>query len=207
MLLRALVVLLLALGLALPSSVEAKRKIRRRPPASQAVRVDPGPTEGDTADGDDAPPPSTASGGPVLSSAYSGVRPGKSGQLPGAPKAGGAPFLTWSGFMMTEAGSRVFLQLTQQVQYTVAQSPKELALTLKGCRIHKRNNARPVNTRFFATPVAKVQARQRGRDVVVTIGLRKPVSVQPRLETGEGGYQFLMLDFPAEAAPASQAAE
>jgi len=205
--LRRLVVPLVVLGLALPSYVDAKRKVRRRPPASQAVRVDPGPAERDAADGDDVPHPSAPGGGPVLGMSYAGVRPGKGGQLPGAPKAGGAPFLTFTGFMMTEAGSRVFLQLTQQVQYTVSQSPREITLTLKGCRIHKRNNARPVNTRFFATPVAKVQAKQRGHDVAVTIGLRKSVSVQPRFEAGEAGYQFLMLDFPAEAAPAPPAAD
>ncbi|HEY3354605.1 MAG TPA: AMIN domain-containing protein [Polyangia bacterium] len=204
MLIRALVVLVTALALVLPSAAEAKRKIRRRPPATQPARALAQVPAGDTADGDDVPPPSAGAAAIHVAGKYQGVRPGQVGVAPRAPKAGGAPFLTWSGFMMTEAGSRVFLQLTQQVEYSVAQSGRELVITLKGCRIHRRNNARPVNTRFFATPVAGVQARQHGRDVKVRIGLRKSAPAQPRFEAGEAGYQFLMLDFPPEGGPASQ---
>jgi hypothetical protein len=206
MLFRALVVLVTALALVLPTAAQAKRKVRRRPPATRPAAAVAQPAN-DTADGDDVPPPSEGARAPALAGTYKGVRPGQVGVPPHAPKAGGAPLLTWSGFMMTDGGSRVFLQVTQQVEYAVAQGGKEIVITLKGCRIHRRNNARPVNTRFFATPVASVQARQHGRDVKVRIGLRKAVQVQPRFETGEAGYQFLMVDFPGEGHPASQRAE
>jgi len=101
--------------------------------------------------------------------------------------------------MMTSHGSRVFLQFTQAVQYTVAETPREVVVTIKRARIYKRNNARPVNTRYFATPVLKVQARQRGKDIKVRIALRKAAKPEAKLEAAEGGYQFLMLDFPPAA--------
>jgi hypothetical protein len=160
------------------------------------------------ADGDDVPPPTTAARLVVgTPGEYQGVRPGKIVLPPNPPKATGVPYLTWSGFMMTDHGSRVFLQFTQPVQYTVTDGVKEVVVTVKGARIHKRNNGRMVNTRYFATPVAKVQARQHGKDVRVSILLRKAAKAEHKLEAGEQGYQFLMLDFPPGEAPASQPAE
>jgi hypothetical protein len=205
--LRSLIVLATVLALALPSTAQAKRKKRRAVPATQAAglvvrapALDAAGAESGTVP--DAAPPEELK----LAGSYSGVRPGKVALPPHPPPAAGPPMLTWSGFMMTEGGSRVFLQMTREVPYTVSQSTRELTVMLRGCRIHRRNNARPVNTSFFATPVAKVQARQQGQDVKVVIGLRKPVQVQPRLEAGEAGYQFLMFDFPAEAGAASRPA-
>lgn len=210
--LRSVVVILAALMLAVPSAAEKKRKGKRRAPvpAAAAAPAPQPPTDNQPSDGDDVPPPAdSAVRPPALAGEYQGVRPGKVPLPPHPPKPGGPPQLTWSGFMLTESGSRVFLQLTQEVPYTVAHSAREIVVTLKGCRIHRRNNARPVSTRFFATPVAKVQARRHGQDTRVVIGLRQPVQTQPRVEAGEGGYQFLMLDFPRaeEPAPASQPLE
>ncbi|MBI5478224.1 MAG: hypothetical protein HY906_05170 [Deltaproteobacteria bacterium] len=174
------------------------RRIRRAglKAAPGPVVVRGGPAH-NPADGDDVPPPEA---GPRLvvgtPGEYHGVRPGKVALPPNPPKATGRPFLTWSGFMMTDHGSRVFLQFTQAVQYTVSDGAREVVVTVKGARIHKRNNGRMVNTRYFATPVARVQAKQQGKDVRVTITLRKAARAEHKLEAGEQGYQFLMLDFP-----------
>jgi hypothetical protein len=190
-------------------AVKGERRIRRARrartyPASAPLVVRGGPDH-NPADGDDVPPPEA---GPKLvvgtPGEYHGVRPGKVALPPSAPKATGTPYLTWSGFMMTDHGSRVFLQFTQAVQYSVADGAKEVVVTVKGARIHKRNNGRMVNTRYFATPVAKVQAKQHGKDVRVSILLRKAAKAEHKLEAGEQGYQFLMLDFPPTGeAPAS----
>jgi hypothetical protein len=242
MLLRALLVLVVALAVELPAEAQTppaepppaqvdrpaskrvgkrkavrgerrERRIRRGRrgglhPASAPLVVRGGPAN-DPADGDDVPPPAA---GPRLvvgtPGEYHGVRPGKVALPPNPPKATGQPFLTWSGFMMTDHGSRVFLQFTQTVQYVVTESAKEVVVTVKGARIHKRNNGRMVNTRYFATPVARVQAKQHGKDVRVTILLRKAAKPEHRLEAGEQGFQFLMLDFPPTGeAPASQPLE
>jgi hypothetical protein len=194
---------------ALRGEKREKRARRIRRAAAGAPLVVRNAPANNPADGDDVPPPETAA--PLVVGApgeYKGVRPGKVALPPNPPKATGQPFLTWSGFMMTGHGSRVFLQFTQPVQYTVTDGAKEVVVTVKGARIHKRNNGRMVNTRYFATPVAKVQARQHGKDVRVTIALRKAAKPEHKLEAGEQGYQFLMLDFPPTGeAAASQPVE
>jgi hypothetical protein len=208
MLLRALVVTVLGLSLALPSGAAAKRKVRRRAPASQpALVVRQGSLDAATeaANADEVVPTADAAGAPPVEGAYSGVRPGTTGVPPRGPKAGGAPFLTWTGFMMTESGSRVFLQLTQQVPFAVTRGVSEVVITLKGCRLYRRNNGRPVNTSFFATPVTSIQARQHGAEVRVRLGLRATTAVAPRFEAGEAGYQLLVIDFAPEQ-PARQPA-
>jgi len=140
--------------------------------------------------------------GPALGQTYDGVVPGPSGKnpLPAAPKGG--PYLEWTGFQMTATGSRVFLQTTQQVPFDLNEGAAKksgkstLAVLLRGCRIHMANNRRKIDTRFFATPVSGVSARQRGRDVEVRVALRERVEAVPHTETGPDGTQFVVLDFP-----------
>jgi hypothetical protein len=139
---------------------------------------------------------------------YDGVIPGPTGRnpLPAAPKAGS--YLVWTGFQMTPTGSRVFLQTTVPVPFDldegrVAKSGKStLAVRLGSCRIHMANNRRKIDTRFFATPVSGVSARQKGRDVEVRIALREVAAGVPHSEPGPDGTQFVVIDFPpGKAAP------
>jgi len=103
---------------------------------------------------------------------------------------------------MTATGSRVFLQTTQPVQFDLNEgaakksSHSTLAVLLRGCRIHMANNRRKIDTRFFATPVSGVSARQRGRDVEIRVVMRERAEAVPHSETGPDGTQFVVLDFP-----------
>jgi hypothetical protein len=143
-----------------------------------------------------------APGAPAEGQRYDGVVPGTAAKnpLPAAPKGGA--HLVWTGFQMTPTGSRVFLQTTQPVQFDldegrVAKSGKStLAVRLEGCRIHMANNRRKIDTRFFATPVSGVSARQKGHNVEVRIALREVASAVPHSESGPDGTQFLVFDFP-----------
>jgi hypothetical protein len=133
---------------------------------------------------------------------YDGVVPGPAGKnpLPALPKAGA--YLVWTGFQMTDTGSRVFLQTTQGVQFAVdagrpGKSGKStLAIKLEACRIFMANNRRRIDTRYFATPVSNVSARQKGHDVEVRIALREVANATPHTEPGPEGTQFVVLDFP-----------
>jgi hypothetical protein len=71
-----------------------------------------------------------------------------------------------------------------------------MSVFLRNCRIHLRNNRRNLDTRFFATPVQGVSARQRHKDVELRIALKEPTTATPRTEPGPDGTQFLVLDFP-----------
>jgi len=140
--------------------------------------------------------------GPALGQKYDGVVPGPAGKnpLPAAPKGG--PYLVWTGFQMTATGSRIFLQTTQPVQFDLHEGAAKksgkstLSVRLSGCRIHMANNRRKIDTRFFATPIATVSARQRGKDVEVHVALRERAEAVPHSESGPDGTQFVLLDFP-----------
>jgi hypothetical protein len=131
---------------------------------------------------------------------YDGVVPGLAGKnpLPAAPQGG--TYLVWTGFQMTASGSQVFLQTTRPVEVDTQEGRRPgkavLALVLRNCRIHMANNRRKIDTRYFATPVAAISAKQKGRDVEVRIALREPVTSVPRSEAGPEGTQFVVLDFP-----------
>ena len=65
------------------------------------------------------------------------------------------------------------------------------------------NNRRKLDTRFFSTPVAGVKARQKKKDVEVTITLKETSEPAIKAEAGPDGSQFVVLDFPpAITAPA-----
>ena len=139
---------------------------------------------------------------------YDGVVPGSGGKnpLPALPKAGS--YLVWTGFQMTDTGSRVFLQTTRAVEFALdagrpGKSGKStLSVRLEACRIFMANNRRRIDTRFFATPVAGVSARQKGHNVEVRIALREIANAVPHTEAGPEGTQFVVLDFPpGKAAP------
>jgi len=141
---------------------------------------------------------------------YDGVVPGPDARNPLPQAPAGGPYLVWTGFQMTDTGSRVFLQTTEAVPFDVRQgatgkaSKSGLAIVLRGCRIHMANNRRKIDTRYFATPVSSVSVRQKGRDVEIRIAVRQEVSVTPRGEVGPVGTQFVVVDFPpgkAEADP------
>jgi hypothetical protein len=109
---------------------------------------------------------------------------------------------------MTATGSRVFLQTTSAVEFNVGPGragkagKSTLAVRLEGCRIHMANNRRKIDTRYFATPVLGLSARQKGRNVEVHIALRERASAASHVEPGPDGTQFVVLDFPpGQAAP------
>src|SRR5205814_4577280 len=108
---------------------------------------------------------------------YVGVVPGADAKNP-LPRAKTAPpRLIWSGFQSVEGGSRVFFQTNKPVTFDVGKQPHEgkpgtVSVFLRNCRIHLRNNARHLDTRFFPTPVEGVTAVQRRKDVELRISLK-----------------------------------
>jgi hypothetical protein len=174
------------------------------PPAAAPLLVAPSPLEQSM----EAVP------GPAAGQKYDGVVPGPNGRnpLPAVPKTG--QHLLWTGFQMTATGSRVFLQTSQPVQFDLDEGrPNKsgksiLAVRLEGCRIFMANNRRRIDTRFFATPVSGVSAKQKGHNVEVRIALREVASAVPHSEPGPDGTQFVVLDFPpGKATPEPTALE
>ena len=104
-----------------------------------------------------------------------------------APRRRGTPQLVWTGFQVTDSGSRVFVQTTAEVELKVEHAKGGVTVTLHNCRVHMRNNSRTLDTRFFASPVERIAVHQRRRDIQLDIALRAPAQSTPRQEAGPGG--------------------
>jgi len=131
------------------------------------------------------------------------VVPGGGGSPLAAGPKGGVPRVVWTGFQVTDEGSRVFVQTTGAVEIEVAGGTGKsgVTVTLRNCRIHMRNNSRTLDTRFFASPIEQVAVHQRPRDVQLDIALRQPAKPTPRQEEGPAGTHFWVIDFaPGDAA-------
>jgi hypothetical protein len=132
----------------------------------------------------------------ALSGGYHGVTPG----LPRMPRiylprnASKRCYLTWTGFQLLPTGSRLFLQFNKKP--TVHKEAKGAALTIKlpGCRVANWNNTRPLQTRFFPTPVRYARVRRRGRATWMTVLLKRPVAAQTRVVRLQGFY-YLFITF------------
>lgn len=136
-----------------------------------------------------APPAATAADQPA------GERP-LTGTPMAWPKTGPAR-VVWTGFQMNGEGSRVYLQATADVEVSVTPGKDGLTVTVHDCRLHVRNGRRPMDTRFFRTPVRSVALGQHHKDVALHIALSQPVGdVAPRKEPGPNGSQFWVIDFP-----------
>jgi hypothetical protein len=150
---------------------------------------------------------------------YQGVVPGPEARNPLPHPRSDPPRLIWTGFKMAGDRSEIFLQTTRPVVHEMPPASGKagearrgsLSLLLRNCRIHLRNNARKIDTRFFATPVQGVSARQRRKDVELSIALKEAAVPEVRVEPGPDGTQFVVLSFPAgtaeAAAPARPAAD
>jgi hypothetical protein len=113
------------------------------------------------------------------------------------------PRLVWTGFKMAGDRSEIFLQTTRPVVHELGtpgkaagSRPGSLVLLLRNCRIHLRNNARKIDTRFFATPVEGVSARQRKKDVELRIALKDAAVPEIRVQEGPDGSHFVVVSFP-----------
>jgi hypothetical protein len=68
--------------------------------------------------------------------------------------------LDWVGFQQFQESSRVFIRTTEPVQFNIDTSqPGMVVVTLANTRIPVRNNRRPLDTRFFSSPVSYIHPK------------------------------------------------
>lgn len=123
---------------------------------------------------------------------------------PGAPghksPRRGPGFVTYVGFQKMAETPRVFLRISSGVMPAQAVSGEELVVHLPGFKLDMANNGRPLDTRWFGTPIVKVRATEvtGGVDLHVTFAKGAPpaqarVSTAPAEDADSGLY--LYLDF------------
>ena len=109
-----------------------------------------------------------------------------------------ATLLTWPGFQMREDGSsRFFLQTSGRVEVASSGSEGRFEVLLRNTRVHLRNNARPLETRFFNTPVVRARTERRGSDLAIVFELRSGSTARPRVQSvpSDSGYYYVYIDF------------
>jgi hypothetical protein len=129
---------------------------------------------------------------------YAGVVPGLSG-APAVPvaKSETKPLITWPGFQMRQDGtSRVFIQSTTALTPQPSAAPQRFSVYLPGAKVAGNTNKLPLETRFFNTPVSRVNIEQQRDGVTLVLDLRADVSPVVSSERGPTGYYFLYIDLP-----------
>jgi len=132
-------------------------------------------------------------------SAYGGVVPGSEAMpenLPAAPGQGA--LLTWPGFqMLPGGGSRVFVQTSSEVTPELKRDGDDWHVVLKGVALPPGNTRRPLDTKYFNTPVSSVRTVARAGAAVVVLHMRAKLKPLVRTERAPSGYFFTYLEFPA----------
>jgi hypothetical protein len=145
-------------------------------------------------------PPARAEPPLKLVTDYHGVAPGAANAPKKRPDK---PTLTWVGFQATEAGARVFAQVSASPSPEQELVGQELVVHLGELALGERNNLRPLDCRYFPTDVARVWAKRRGKKVELHVKFKDKAT--PRKAslhtTEESGLYLVLLDFGAAATP------
>jgi hypothetical protein len=100
-------------------------------------------------------------------------------------------WMTMVGFKQEPTASRVFVRTNEPVTFNVTEGDKLVVLELENTRIDMENNGRRLDTSFFDTSVASVDADAGpSRTVRVAIQLKEQVSYQTRQDGNELSIEF-----------------
>jgi len=124
------------------------------------------------------------------------------------PRKASRPVLTWTGFEQARNGasSKVFVQLTASADYEVKTDGTTVVVRLKGVHVEHKNNTRPLDLRYFKTPVRRVTVRSRRNATTLTVTLKRAATPIVTLEPRANGQSMLVLEFPAAGPSTSRRA-
>lgn len=123
---------------------------------------------------------------PTVSSRPSRARYRKSG-----------PVVNMPGFEQTaDGGSRLFVQLSQNVPVEERKAQGSITYVLKGASPRVWNNTNALVTVHFNTPVARARLVPHGQDLLFVIDLRAAVDPVWKMTEAEDKTALLSIDFP-----------
>ena len=134
--------------------------------------------------------------GPHPEGAYGGVQPGHKPEKPRKTPPKGT--LTWVGFEPKSGSSEIFLQSVAPFEVAQRVDKGAVVITLTGITRLGQNTWRPIDTRFFDTPLARITAAKKGRGIEVRVAFKnakdaKEASVRSASEPD--GMYYAYLDF------------
>ena len=112
----------------------------------------------------------------------------------GSLHAGEASLLS-TAFRVTRGGGEIVLQTSAELTLETRGDSSSTSFVLKGCRILRSNDRRPLDTRFFDSPVTGVTIRERGPDVEIDVSVRGQSVATSHQERGPGRTWYWVLTF------------
>ncbi len=98
---------------------------------------------------------------------------------------------TFIGFRQLGSGrTLVYVELSKEVEPTLAARGKTLEYTFQGTRVTLRNNRRPLLARHFESVVHSAQLVPQGKDLKLVLQLRQETSPQSRIVRHARGATF-----------------
>jgi hypothetical protein len=138
--------------------------------------------------------------GPNAEGEYGGVQPGQ-GKKPDGKKAKKTPpkgTLSWIGFETKGGASEVFFQSIAAFEVSQRVDGSVLVVTLSGLSRLGHNTWRPIDTRFFETPISRITAKKKGKGVEVRIAFKNAKEAAQgsvRTATEADGMYYAYLSF------------
>ncbi|MEZ4359301.1 MAG: hypothetical protein R3B48_03910 [Kofleriaceae bacterium] len=145
---------------------------------------------------------------------YTGVVPGQAPESGKPRRAIKKGTLSWIGFVAKDGGAEVFFQSPAAFELSQRMEGPTLVVHLAGLTRQVANTRRPVDTRFFDNPLARITAKavrrtkKRGRGIEVRISFKNPKDAKEatvRTATEADGFFYAYLSFPEGAEPAPKA--
>lgn len=129
---------------------------------------------------------------------YTGVKPGEGNNLPRVEELRGkaGTWVTWPGFMpLQNGGSRLFIQATESLQYTIRDKGLVVTLSFKSAKVHLSNNRNPLVTTHFNTPLKRAYLKRHKKQTDLVLELKVNTTPEISQMTDADGYQYLFVDF------------
>jgi hypothetical protein len=139
---------------------------------------------------------------------YTGVTPGKAPEAGEKKRPAPKGTLSWVGFAAKDGGAEVFFQSATKFEVSQELSGSTLVIHLTGLTRQVTNTRRPIDTRFFDNPLARITAQpgkraKRGkRSIDVRIVFKNPKDARQgtlRTATEADGLFYAYLSFPEGA--------
>jgi len=139
---------------------------------------------------------------------YGGVQPGEAkkpepSKKPKKPPPKGT--LSWIGFETKDGGSQVFFQSVAEFQVLQKVENGGVVVTLIGLTKLGHNTWRPIDTRFFDTPLSRIAAKKKGKKIEVRVTFKNAkdaVQGSVRTSTAADGMYYAYVTF-AGGSPAT----
>ena len=132
---------------------------------------------------------------------YGGVQPGEAKKPAAGKKVKRPPpkgTLSWVGFETKDGSTDVFFQSVASFQVSQRVENGALVITLGGLSKLGHNTWRPIDTRFFETPISRITAKKKGKGVEVRIAFKNAkdaAQAEVRSSTEADGMYYAHLTF------------